>query len=99
MQRSLDSACECIVAYSRKLPRVGVISLPGSGAPDPGPRASLALELGSPDRGIGAAPGAKAIPGVSSSLPPRGTLPLQKCLFKTPRFCAEPQEARVPSEA
>lgn len=35
MQRSLDNAYECMVAYSRKLPRVCVTSLPRSWILDP----------------------------------------------------------------
>lgn len=65
-----------------------MISLPGSGVPDPDLLQSIEAALG-----------AKGIPGVSSSLPPCGTLPLQKCFFKALCFCAGPQEPRVSWQA
>lgn len=55
MQRSPDNAYECMVAYSRKLPRICVTSLPSSWVLDPvllqellcprGSEATLLLEL------------------------------------------------------
>ena len=45
MQRSLDNAYECMVAYSRKLPQVCVTSLPSSWILDP----ALLQELWCPE--------------------------------------------------